>query len=81
MTANAFRLAAPPPQVKGGRKLDLHAARSEPSPFAFDVLHLDGTDLVDQPYLERMRALDSIVPEAARVPRLLIESAEEAEAF
>ena len=66
-----------------GRKLDIHQARSELplSPFAFDVLHLDGTDLVDQPYLERMRALDAVVPETARVPRLLTESPEEAEAF
>jgi len=66
-----------------GRKLDIHQARGELplSPFAFDVLHLDGADLVDQPYLERMRALDSVVPEAARVPRLVTESGEEAEAF
>src|SRR5262249_33294214 len=66
-----------------GRKLDIHQARAELplSPFTFDVLHLDGVDLVDQPYLERMNALDRLVPEAARVPRLLTESPEEAEAF
>jgi DNA ligase-1 len=66
-----------------GRKLDVHQARAglPLSPFAFDVLHLDGADLVDQPYLERMRALDAVVPEAARVPRLVTESGEEAEAF
>lgn len=66
-----------------GRKLDVQQARLEQplSPFAFDVLHLDGNDLVDQPYLERMRALDAIVPDRARVPRLLTESSEEAEVF
>ncbi|HVE87937.1 MAG TPA: ATP-dependent DNA ligase [Myxococcales bacterium] len=66
-----------------GRKLDVVKAKDQLplSPFAFDVLHLDGADLVDRPYLERMQALDALVPEAARVPRLLTGSAEEAEAF
>jgi DNA ligase-1 len=66
-----------------GRRLDVEAARRELplSTFAFDVLHLDGQDLVDLPYLERMRALDALVPEAARTPRLVTASPEEAEAF
>lgn len=66
-----------------GRRLDVEKARGELplTPFAFDLLHLDGQDLVDLPYLERMKALDSLVPEAARTPRLVTSSAEEAEAF
>jgi DNA ligase-1 len=66
-----------------GRRLDVEKARAELplSPFAFDLLHLDGQDLVDQPYLERMKALDGLVPEGARTPRLVTASPEEAEAF
>ncbi len=66
-----------------GRKLDVAQAReSLPlSPFLFDVLHLDGEDVLDRPYLERMAALDALTPEAARVPRRLTAAPDEAEAF
>src|SRR5207244_1222302 len=39
------------------------------SPFLFDVLHLDGEDLLDRPGAERFDALAAVVPEALRVPR------------
>ena len=48
------------------------------SPFFFDVLHLDGEDLIDRPARERLAALDARIPEQLRVPR--IETAEVAEA-
>ncbi len=51
------------------------------TPFFFDVLHLDGTDLLDQPGHERAAVLDRLVPEQHRVPRLVTDSPEEAEAF
>jgi ATP-dependent DNA ligase I len=41
------------------------------TPFVFDVLHLDGEDVLDRPLTERLAALDLAVPEAWRVPRLL----------
>jgi DNA ligase-1 len=47
----------------------------------FDVLHADGEDLLDRPGAERFAALASIVPEAGRVPRELVEDAESAAAF
>jgi DNA ligase 1 len=39
------------------------------TPMLFDVLHLDGEDLLDRPGAERAEALASAVPQAARVPR------------
>ncbi len=44
-------------------------ARSVVTPFFFDVLHLDGRDLLDLPATERWAALEALVPEAHRVPR------------
>ncbi|MDV3127041.1 ATP-dependent DNA ligase [Mycobacterium sp. 21AC1] len=40
------------------------------SVFFFDLLHVDGRDLLDLPTSERFAALDAIVPAAARVDRL-----------
>jgi len=41
----------------------------------FDVLHLDGEDLLDLPLIERAEALAALVPEAARVPREVCDDA------
>jgi DNA ligase-1 len=43
------------------------------TPFFFDVLHLDGVDLLDVPLRERLTALDGFVPERFRVPRLVTD--------
>lgn len=51
------------------------------TPYFFDVLHLDGADLLDSPASERAAALDRLVPAGHRVPRLVTAAAEEAEAF
>jgi len=47
---------------------------------AFDVLHLDGEDLLDLPLIERAEALAALVPEAARVPREVCDDAITAQA-
>jgi ATP-dependent DNA ligase I len=60
--------------VEGGR------ARLPLTPALFDLLHLDGEDLLDRPGAERMAALDALVPEALRVPRTRAEDAEAAAA-
>ncbi len=39
--------------------------------FLFDVLHLDGRDLLDSPTSARLAVLDSVVPESVRVARLV----------
>ena len=66
-----------------GRSVDIDAARvAQPlSMFVFDLLHLDGTDLLDQPTSERIAALDAIVPEVHRVDRLSTNDSEAAQQF
>ena len=51
------------------------------TPYFFDVLHLDGVDLLDAPARERAEALERLVPREHRVPRLVTASADDAEAF
>jgi DNA ligase-1 len=41
------------------------------TPYFFDVLHLDGEDLLDSPAADRAAALEQLVPDAHRVPRLV----------
>ena len=48
-------------------------------PYFFDVLHLDGRDLLDEPATERWAALEQAVPEHMRVARTVLSSVEEAE--
>ena len=66
-----------------GRSIDIAAAReSQPlSVFVFDLLHLDGTDLLDRPTSERVAVLDSIVPKANRVDRLVTSDTDAAQRF
>ena len=47
----------------------------------FDLLHLDGRDLLDAPGEERLAALTSLVPETSLVPRLVTSDPVEADAF
>jgi DNA ligase-1 len=49
--------------------------------FLFDVLHLDGTDLLDEPAARRAEVLAEMVPAAGRVPRLVTADTAEAQAF
>jgi DNA ligase-1 len=63
-----------PFQVTAGRvgsRLDVERlARTVPlTAFLFDLLHLDGQDLIDRPGSERHAALAAAVPEPLRMPR------------
>jgi DNA ligase-1 len=49
--------------------------------FLFDVLHLDGEDLLDRTGAERQAALAAIVPEPLRMPRTVTGDPEVAAAF
>jgi len=75
-----------PFQVTGsrvGRTGDV-AAASAAAPlhlYVFDALHLDGTDLVGSPAATRWRALEAVLPERVRIPRLVTEDAAAADAF
>ena len=66
-----------------GRKLDLEQMRrTQPlSPFFFDCLHRDGTDLIDQTTSERFGALDSVLGTELRMPRLISADPAEAAGF
>jgi DNA ligase-1 len=66
-----------------GRSVDIAKALSaQPlSVFVFDLLHVDGEDLLDRPTSERVAALDAIVPQVHRVDRLATENAEAAQRF
>ena len=65
-----------------GRKLDVERMREELplSPFFFDVLHVDGEDLIDRPADERFAALQDAVPGLV-VPHLVTADPNEADAF
>ena len=41
------------------------------TPYFFDLLHLDGVDLVDSPGADRLAALQRLVPEEHLVPRVV----------
>jgi DNA ligase-1 len=66
-----------------GRTADVDDARAtQPlSTFFFDLLHLDGADLLDLPASERLAALDSVVHPDQRVDRLATADGEAAAAF
>lgn len=71
-----------------GRPLSFQDSMSRPGDgasglraFFFDVLHHDGTDLIDLPLAERRTALTSLVPDQARVGAIVTSDPEEAESF
>jgi DNA ligase-1 len=49
--------------------------------FVFDLLHLDGRDLIDEPAQVRFSVMRETLPNELVVPRLLTADASEAEAF
>ncbi len=51
------------------------------TPYFFDVLHLDGADLLDSPAGERFAALERLVPEQHRAARIVTADAGGAEGF
>ncbi|MDC0685931.1 ATP-dependent DNA ligase [Sorangium atrum] len=86
--ALTFRAEGPPHpfQVtmrRFGRAHDAAALRAELPLRAlfFDVLHLDGEDLLDRPGSERTAALRQVLDRSLRVPRIELPTAAEAEAF
>jgi len=64
-----------------GRQDDGAAAAVSITPYFFDVLHLDGRDLLDESGRERAAVLDALVPAAHRVERLVTADVEAAEEF
>jgi DNA ligase-1 len=66
-----------------GSKLDVERLRGELplTPFVFDILHLDGEDLIDHALEERLAILSGAVAELWRVPQLVTADVAAAEAF
>jgi DNA ligase-1 len=58
-----------PFQVTGSRFASRSGGSVLLTPMFFDLLHLDGEDLLDRPGSERAEALSALVPEPWRVPR------------
>jgi ATP-dependent DNA ligase I len=75
-----------PFQVTAGRlgsRIDVERLRASLplTLLVFDVLHLDGEDLLDLPGAERHAALAAAVPEALRMPRLVTDDVDAAGTF
>jgi DNA ligase-1 len=51
------------------------------TPFFFDLLHLDGRDLIDEPAAERQAQLAAVLPTDLRVPRIVTADPGEAQRF
>jgi DNA ligase 1 len=51
------------------------------TPFVFDVLHLDGTDLLERPYRERRAALSRVAPAESIVPGTVTDEAGRVEEY
>jgi DNA ligase-1 len=66
-----------------GRRLDVDVLRAELplTPFFFDVLLHDGEEVIDRPLEERIALLDVVLPDAARVPRVITDNDDEARRF
>jgi len=75
-----------PFQVTAGRTgthLDVAQQRADVplTAFFFDLLHLDGTDLIDEPAADRHALLARILPAGLLIPRLVTGDVAAAEAF
>jgi DNA ligase-1 len=66
-----------------GRKLDVPRLREQLplSAFFFDCLYADGRTLLDEPTETRIQVLEALLPERARMPRIVTDELEVARAF
>jgi ATP-dependent DNA ligase I len=51
------------------------------TPFFFDLLHLNGRDLIDEPAAERQAQLAAVLPAELRVPRIVTADPDQAQRF
>ncbi len=66
-----------------GRRLDVERVRQllPLTPVVFDLLYVDGTPLLDEPYRRRLAALTDTVPLSLVIPRLVTSSGAQAAEF
>jgi DNA ligase 1 len=83
LAANGRPLSFQDTMRRFGRRLDVDVLRAELAltPYFFDVLLHDGEETLDRPFADRLRLLDSIVPESYRVPQLVTADVDEAKRF
>jgi DNA ligase-1 len=69
--------------ARTGSRTDVDRQRREVplTPFFFDLLHLDGTDLIDSPAGQRHAMLSGVVPGELLIPRIVTDDAAVAGAF
>jgi DNA ligase-1 len=65
----------------GTRSAPADPAHTPLTAFLFDLLHVDGVDLLDEPAARRADVLAELAPATARVPRLVTSDGAEAQAF
>jgi ATP-dependent DNA ligase I len=70
-----------PFQVTGARFASRNDRSIPLDLFLFDVLHVDGEDVLDRPASERAALLERIVPAAERTPRAVVTDRAEAATF
>ena len=70
-----------PFQVTGARFARQQEREVPLSLFVFDVLHVDGEDVLDRPGAERAALLSGLVPEAQRSPRAVVSDPATAQEF
>jgi DNA ligase-1 len=66
-------------RVGSVRDLERRSAELALSPFFFDVLHVDGDDLIDRPLADRLVALRAVVGAPSRVPGEVVAGTAQAE--
>jgi DNA ligase-1 len=68
---------------RAGTQADVARQRADVplTAFYFDLLHLDGTDLIDEPASDRYALLSRVLPAKLLIPRLMTADAAAAEAF
>ena len=83
LAANGRPLSFQDTMRRFGRRLDVDVLRAELplTPYFFDVLLHDGEETLDRPFTDRMRLLDTIVPDPYRVPRVVTADVDEAKRF
>jgi DNA ligase-1 len=66
-----------------GSHMDVARQRADTplTPFFFDLLHLDGTDLIDEPADARQARLAAVLPAGLIIPRLVTDDVAVAEEF
>ncbi|HEV8278776.1 MAG TPA: ATP-dependent DNA ligase [Streptosporangiaceae bacterium] len=68
---------------RAGTQADVARQRADVplTAFYFDLLHLDGTDLIDEPASDRYALLTRVLPAKLLIPRLMTSDVAAAEAF